>query len=761
MPAIYPIATTRISDALIQARLISQFDFDQTELLRIQDQISTGYRISAPSQDAPAAIRAITLQRLLDHKQQAKVNLNTTQSFVSATETALVGANDLLSHVKALALRSIDSTTTPAQREILRSEVRNAIQQFLDIGNRKFRGRFLFGGSDNSGEPFEQFGRFVAYNANETQLRNYIDIDFLSNTNVTGADAFGAISAEVRGSTDLNPILTTETRLDALRGGKGISRGSFIVSDGTSVKTIDISNAETIGDVMELLVANPPDGRQLAVSLSSNGLVVDIDDAGGGNLTIREIPGGTTANELGILENNGVGVAALTGDDLDPQLELTTQLRDILGTRAFVRATFPGQHGDIRIEAANNGPTFNNTTVQFVAGAVGDTANASYDSLTNTLTVQISPSVTRATTAVAAINASGVFTAELDTVDDKFNDGSDVLTLATFSTAGGSGEALDKTSGIQIVNGDDTFTITFDNCETVEDLLNVLNRSNARVLASINSTGTGIDVRSRLSGADFKIGENGGTTASQLGIRSLTEATFLSDLNYEFGIQEDTGADLIIQRRDGVKLQIDLSSAETVGDVLDLINNDPANVGNAVVARLAPVGNGIELEDANAAGAQDLIVSRGSNYAAWWLGLVPKNQDQVVAAAVAPGQPQLISGSDVNPLEAPGVFNSLLRLDQALEDFDLPALERAATQLDENFVDLTFVQAELGSKANSLTTFQERIDREDIEIRSTLSNEIDTDIVKAIAELTARQANLEASLKLVVATSQLSVLNYL
>src|SRR6185436_18732658 len=107
MPAIYPIATTRISDALIQARLISQFDFDQTELLRIQDQISTGYRISAPSQDAPAAIRAITLQRLLDHKQQAKVNLNTTQSFVSATETALVGANDLLSHVKALALRSI------------------------------------------------------------------------------------------------------------------------------------------------------------------------------------------------------------------------------------------------------------------------------------------------------------------------------------------------------------------------------------------------------------------------------------------------------------------------------------------------------------------------------------------------------------------------------------------------------------------------------------------------------------------------------
>src|SRR5687768_11886743 len=146
MPAIYPITTTRISDALVQARLLSQFDFDQHELLKLQDQISTGYRISTPSQDAPSAIRAITLQRLMEQKQQARVNLNTTDSFVNATDTSLIGVNDLLSHMKALALRSIDSTTTEEQREVLRSEVQNAVQQFLDIGNRQFRGRYLFGG---------------------------------------------------------------------------------------------------------------------------------------------------------------------------------------------------------------------------------------------------------------------------------------------------------------------------------------------------------------------------------------------------------------------------------------------------------------------------------------------------------------------------------------------------------------------------------------------------------------------------------------
>jgi flagellin-like hook-associated protein FlgL len=132
-----------------------------------------------------------------------------------------------------------------------------------------------------------------------------------------------------------------------------------------------------------------------------------------------------------------------------------------------------------------------------------------------------------------------------------------------------------------------------------------------------------------------------------------------------------------------------------------------------------------------------------------------------VAAAVGPGQPQVLTGSDVNPIEADGVFNSLLRLDQALENFDLTKIERAATKMDDNFTDLTFVQAELGSRGNSLATLKDRIEREDIEIRSTLSNEIDTDMVKAISDLTARQANLQATLQLIASTMQLSVLNYL
>jgi flagellar hook-associated protein 3 FlgL len=140
------------------------------------------------------------------------------------------------------------------------------------------------------------------------------------------------------------------------------------------------------------------------------------------------------------------------------------------------------------------------------------------------------------------------------------------------------------------------------------------------VLAEINESGTGIDVRSRLSGADFAIGENGGATATQLGLRTFTTETRLDDLNYGRGVDRQEGVDLTIRLTDGTQLDIDLSTAQTIGDVLDLINTAAAG---SLEARLSRYGNGIELVDENTGGqALSVIRTFGSN-AAIDLGLVP------------------------------------------------------------------------------------------------------------------------------------------
>ena len=61
----------------------------------------------------------------------------------------------------------------------------------------------------------------------------------------------------------------------------------------------------------------------------------------------------------------------------------------------------------------------------------------------------------------------------------------------------------------------------------------------------------------------------------------------------------------------------------------------------------------------------------------------------------------------------------------------------------------------------SLQSFGERLENEDVQLRATLSADLDVDMVQAISDLQTRQANMEATLRLVGQLSQLTLLNFL
>jgi flagellar hook-associated protein 3 FlgL len=412
-----------------------------------------------------------------------------------------------------------------------------------------------------------------------------------------------------------------------------------------------------------MIRANPPDGRQLSVDVTSTGLVIQLD-AQPGNLSVREVGHGTTAAELGILAPAGVGNDPLVGSDLNPILRLTTRLTDLLG-----------------------------------------------------------------------------------------------------SGGGGGGIQPDVTSGLQIAQGGRIHTIDLSDAVTVEDLLNLLNASEANVEAAINGDANGIDIRSRLSGADFAIGENGGSTATQLGLRTFTLQTRLEDLNFGRGVEDyqgsdSGGADFTITRSDGVSFDIDMAGAETIGDLLERINSHPDNlaVGTPLVAQLAAFGNGIELVD-QSGGAGDLVVAvKALSTAAVDLGLVPEGEE---SARVSGSGTKRLTGADVDPQETDGVFTALLRLERALEANDLFGIQRAVEMLDRRATAINFSRAELGAKQMALDILQIRTENEEVELRSALSVEHDADIVEVISDLTARQLALQASLQSTARIYGLTLLDYL
>ncbi|MCH2128479.1 MAG: hypothetical protein MK179_05010 [Pirellulaceae bacterium] len=773
MSRIIPLPTSRTTDVLTRSRLLSQIQQDQRRLLELQTQISSGRKLVNPSDDATASVRAIQLQRLLERKQQSAVSLGGSRTFLSATETAASSVADVLVSIRGEVIGAIGTTATDDQRDAVANQVRRAVDSLASIGNQRFRGRHLFAGAVTDVEPFSFVDGYVNYGGNRNDLPSFADIGFQYFSNVTGHDAFGAISGAVHGRADLNPFVTERTRLDDLHGGLGVGRGSFSVSDGSSSSVIDVSGAQTLGEVIDLIENNPPDGRTLIARVTHNGLSLELDSQGGGNLNITEVAGGRTAFDLGIFEPLGVGNSTLIGKDVDPRLSLTTRLDDILGTPASAVFASVGANNDLVIEAKQNGAVFNDITIQLIDSGVVTKGNETvvYDDSDphhKTLTFDVDAGNTNTNDLIDAFQlnptVNALFSIRLYKRDtglatDAGTGLVDVNSLAM--TTGGSGVDFDRTAGLRIVNKDKTYVVDFAAAETIEDVLNAVEVSGANVLATMNVAGTGIDILSSISGADFHIGENGGATATQLGIRSLDRDTPLSDLNYGIGVLADSGTDFFIHRRDGFDLAIDISEAQTVGDVLDIINGhvDNQDPATQVVAQLKSFGNGIELTDSNATGADTLTVTRNlPNISVWQLGLIPVGMDQNVADSGTPG---VLSGTDRNPIETHGAFNTLVRLDEALRNNNVREIERLVGELDSDLNRINFTRAEIGAREQTLDVVATRLSQEDIELQRVLSNEIDVDLVEAISQFTARQAAFQASLQAVAHTVRLSLLDFL
>ena len=138
MCAISSIPTSRLSNQFMTLRLMTQIQADQKGLFDVQSQLASGRRIITPSDDAPAASRAMTLQSLLERKNSVQSGLSGIQNRLSATEAAVGNASSLLNDLRATALSVIGSGASQAERDAAVGQFNQAIDQMLSIGNQTY-----------------------------------------------------------------------------------------------------------------------------------------------------------------------------------------------------------------------------------------------------------------------------------------------------------------------------------------------------------------------------------------------------------------------------------------------------------------------------------------------------------------------------------------------------------------------------------------------------------------------------------------------
>ncbi len=185
---------------------------------------------------------------------------------------------------------------------------------------------------------------------------------------------------------------------------------------------------------------------------------------------------------------------------------------------------------------------------------------------------------------------------------------------------------------------------------TIDDVVDEINKSATTIVASIEDdhlvftdTGSGVGTLS-VSEA------GGGQTASDLGIlKSVAASTFdgdsiyrvtsdfnLSQINDGNGITTVTGSDdFQITVADASTIDINLDTATTVGDVVDLVNNDASNAGK-VTASVDSNGN-FSLVDNTAGGSTFQVTALNSSLAARELGIQKTGPGGTITGALSGG----------------------------------------------------------------------------------------------------------------------------
>jgi flagellar hook-associated protein 3 FlgL len=127
----------------------------QQEMATTQNQISSGTKISQPS-DAPNSVGdVLQLESDIGRVTQVASNLNLVSGEVNTAESALQSATQLLDQVSSLAAQGAGSSVSAMTRSTLSQQVQQILSTLVSTSQTQFNGTYVFSGDQSSSPSYQ------------------------------------------------------------------------------------------------------------------------------------------------------------------------------------------------------------------------------------------------------------------------------------------------------------------------------------------------------------------------------------------------------------------------------------------------------------------------------------------------------------------------------------------------------------------------------------------------------------------------------
>jgi len=244
----------------------------QADMMKTQQQLSSGRRIASPADDPIGSSEALRLRQAAVLNSQYQGNQKAALGTLGQVESTLGNVTDLLQEVRTSALAAGNTSLADSDRQAIAQDIAGRLEQLIGYANSTDgTGSYLFGGYSDTAQPFTRSGAGVTYNGDQ-----------------------GGRALQVSDSRSIDVSANGSHVFERIRTGNG----TFVTSPAVANSGTGVVTTGQVTNVAALLA-----GHSYQVVFGAGGATYTVNDTTGG------LPGAPVAGQSNLPYTSGSAIS--------------------------------------------------------------------------------------------------------------------------------------------------------------------------------------------------------------------------------------------------------------------------------------------------------------------------------------------------------------------------------------------------------------------------------------------------------------------
>ncbi len=147
----------RITNNMSVTGTINNIQVSTGKLDKLNQQLSSGKKISIPSDDPTGTIKAMGYRSNLKEIDQYIRNIDGAKATLDSTDVALNQVTNIMQRVRELGVEAANDTYETNARDAIGDEITQLLDQVVELANTKVGNKYIFGGFETTDPPFKSY----------------------------------------------------------------------------------------------------------------------------------------------------------------------------------------------------------------------------------------------------------------------------------------------------------------------------------------------------------------------------------------------------------------------------------------------------------------------------------------------------------------------------------------------------------------------------------------------------------------------------